>query len=118
MADIEIINSILFSVKKSLGLPKEAVEFDEDVIMAINSSLNVLNQLGVGEDGFSISDETSTWSEFLGETSNFEMAKNYVCLKVGLLFDPPQSSAISEVKKTMLSELEWRLTVNHDTYKE
>lgn len=118
MIDNEILNSILLSIKKILGIDRDACEFDEDIILAINSTFNILNQLGVGVNGFSISNSSATWTDFLGQNKNVEMVKNYVGLKVGMMFDPPQSSAISEVKKQLISELEWRLNVAVDTIKE
>ena len=55
--------SILASVKKMLGITDEYKHFDADLIMHINTAFMILSQLGVGPDGFSISDETATWAE-------------------------------------------------------
>ena len=107
------MNSILTSIKKLLGITEEYEHFDPDIIMHINSVFMILNQLGVGpENGFSISDKTATWNEFIPEGSkNFESVKSYMSLKVKLLFDPPLSSAVMEATKQMINELEWRLNV-------
>lgn len=118
MIDNEILTSILLSTKKILGIDRNITDFDEDIIIAINSTLSILNQLGVGIDGFSISDSSSTWTDFLGSNKHIEMVKNYVGLKVGMMFDPPQSSAIAETKKQLISELEWRLNVAVDPREE
>lgn len=114
MADNKTLTSILLSIKKILGIESDALEFDDEIIMAINSCFSILNQLGVGVNGFFISDDSSTWSDFLGEATNIEMVKNYIGLKVSLIFDPPQSSALIECKKTLISEMEWRLNVAVD----
>lgn len=106
------MDSILQSIKKLLGITPEYTAFDADITMHINSVFMILNQLGVGpSSGFSISDETDIWSDFLPETDrNFEPIKSYIYLKVKLLFDPPSSSIVTESINRMISELEWRMT--------
>lgn len=109
------MDSILTSVKKLLGLTEEYTAFDLDLIMHINSVFMILNQMGVGPaGGFSISDATATWSEFMADWPNIEAVKSYVALKVRMLFDPPQSSTVMEAVKNQISELEWRLYVMCD----
>ena len=76
----------------------------------------ILNQLGVGPSkGFSITDATSTWSEFIPNESSIEAVKSYVYLKVRLLFDPPTSSAAIESYNKMIAEFEWRINVMVET---
>ena len=105
-------DSILTSIKKLLGIKEEYKYFDADIIIHINSVFMILKQLGVGPpDGFSISDESSVWSDFIDNSSDIESVKSYVYLKVKLLFDPPLSSAAMEAMKQLISELEWRLTL-------
>ena len=41
--------------------------------------------------------------------------KSYVYMKVKLLFDPPQSSAVMESMNRMIGEFEWRLNVEAET---
>lgn len=109
------MDSILTSIKKMLGVPEEYTHFDSDIVMHINSVLSILSQLGVGPaTGFSISDKTSTWKDFLSTGTNLDSVKSYVYLKVKLLFDPPASSAALESTKNMISELEWRIYVQVD----
>lgn len=103
--------SILLSIKKLLGITEDYTVYDVDLIMHINSVFLTLNQLGVGPDnGFSIKDENDTWDKIIND-SRFEAVKSYVYLKVRLLFDPPQSSAVMEAINRMISELEWRINV-------
>lgn len=110
------MESILTSIKKLLGIPEEYEHFDSDIIMHINSTFMVLNQLGVGPtNGFMIYDETSTWDEYLPtDDPNYEAVKSYMHMKVKLLFDPPSSSVLMECMNRMISEFEWRLNVNAD----
>ena len=111
------MESILTSIKKLLGISEEYEHFDPDIVMHINSALMVLTQLGVGpKEGFSIEDETSLWSDFLGDDTRFEAVKSYIHLKVKLLFDPPTNSAVIESITKSISELEWRLNVAAETF--
>jgi len=103
-------NSILISIKKLLGIDKDYVQFDQDIIININSALMSLTQLGVGPpSGFKIHGEEETWNDFIGERIDLESVKTYIYLKVRLTFDPPQSSYLIENIKEQLKEIEWRL---------
>ena len=102
--------SILTTIKKLLGVPEDYEHFDMDITMHINSVFMILNQLGVGpSDGFSITDKTAVWNNFISDKDNLEAVKSYMYMKVRLLFDPPLSSAVMECMNRMISELEWRL---------
>lgn len=106
------MNSILTSIKKMLGIEEEYDCFDTDIILHINSVFMILTQMGVGpSEGFTISDKTTTWDEFLQDTKKLESVRSYVYLKVKLLFDPPLSSAVMDATNRLISELEWRLNV-------
>ena len=55
---MEIMESILTSIKKMLGITEEYEHFDSDLIIHINSVFMILTQLGVGPpSGFSIQDK-------------------------------------------------------------
>lgn len=110
------MDSILTSVKKLLGIVEEYEHFDSDIIMHINSALFTLKQLGVGpSEGFTISDKTAVWTDFISDIDKIEAVKSYVYLKVKLVFDPPASSAVMEAIKNQISEYEWRLNVEVET---
>lgn len=113
---MEIIESILTSIKKLLGIDESYTHFDPDLIMHINSVFSILAQIGVGPaNGFSITGKSETWSDFIGQNGNrFSLAKSYMHLKVKLLFDPPLSSAAIESINRQISEFEWRLSVAAD----
>lgn len=109
------MDSILISVKKMIGSTEDYSYFDPDLIMHINSTFMVLNQLGVGPaDGFSITDENAVWSDYLPASPKLEAVKSYIYLKVKMLFDPPQSSSVMEAMKNQIAEFEWRLNVAVD----
>ena len=102
--------SILLSTKKILGLDAGYTAFDLDVITHINAAFSILNQLGVGpEDGFSISDESSLWSDYTAPYNQLHLVKTYVFLKVRVLFDPPGTSFHLESANNQIKEYEWRL---------
>jgi hypothetical protein len=102
--------SILTSIKAQLGIQEEYMAFDQQIIMHINSVLMVLNQLGVGPAaGFTISDKTATWNDFLTSDKNLEATKSYVGMRVRMLFDPPTTSIVAESMNRMINEFEWRL---------
>jgi hypothetical protein len=112
MADEEpnVLDSILQSTKKLMGIESDYTHFDPDLILHINSVLMGLTQMGIGpEEGFSITNKDDTWSDYLGEVTNLEGVKSYMALKVRLIFDPPASSSVSDALNRYTQELEWRL---------
>lgn len=105
-------DSILNSIKKLLGISSDYANFDQDIIIHINTVFMTLAQLGIGVDKkFKIEDDTAIWSDFLSEDDDLESIKTYIYLRVRLLFDPPTSSAIIESINNTIRELEWRLNV-------
>jgi len=108
--------SILEDIKKLVGVSTEDLSFDNDIIIHINSAFMILNQLGVGPiTGFSISDSSKKWKDYIAEADNLEAVKTYIYLKVKIIFDPPLSSTVMEALKQTISELEWRLNVNAES---
>lgn len=111
-----MIASILQSVKKALGLPADHEDFDEDIIMHINSVFSTLHQLGVGPAaGFMIEDANAEWDAFLGGLAPLNNVKSYVYLRVRLLFDPPQNSFTITAMEKQVSELEWRINAHRES---
>lgn len=107
--------SILTSIKKLLGITADYKHFDTDIIMHINSVFMILMQLGLGpEDGFSISDDSATWSDFIRDKKWLEAIKSYVYLRVRLLFDPPQNGTLMNAMEKQIAEFEWRCMVEQE----
>ena len=103
------------SIKKILGMPPDYDAFDTDLVIHINSVFGILAQLGVGPaGGFSISDNTTLWKAYLGDSKDLEMVKSYMALKVRLVFDPPTIGAVMDAMKEQIREYEWRLNVQVD----
>lgn len=108
--------SILTSIKAQLGIQEEYTAFDQQLIMHINSVFMVLKQLGVGPTaGFTISDKTSVWHDFLPSDKNLEATKSYVGMRVRMLFDPPTTSIVAESMNRIINEFEWRLNVETES---
>ena len=106
--------SILTSIKKLLGITEEYKHFDTDIVIHINTVFMILMQFGVGpETGFTISDDTSVWGDFLTSSAQLEAVKSYVYLRVRMLFDPPQGSVATSMEN-LIKELEFRLNVEVD----
>lgn len=113
-------DSILESVKKSLGLEANYHPFDDEIIMSINTVLGILNQLGVGQIGYQLDEEgEGTWTEFLAKEADAGIAipeiKTYVAKRVQILFDPPTSGIYMDALKQVISELEFRINVAVET---
>lgn len=114
----EVTDSILQSTKLHLGIDPSYDAFDLDVITSINAVFTVLQQIGVGpEAGFSISDDTATWSDFIPSGDpRLESVKTYVWLKTKSIFDPSTSSTVNEANNNILQELEFRLSITADPW--
>jgi hypothetical protein len=103
-------DSILNSTKKVLGLAPDYTVFDQDVIMHLNSTFSILDQLGVGPTGgYSIEDDEPTWDAYSAPPNQLQMVRTYVFLKVRMLFDPPTTSYMITAMEQQIKEHEWRL---------
>ncbi|MDT3387312.1 MAG: hypothetical protein LIR46_06055 [Bacteroidota bacterium] len=104
--------SILMSIKKLLNVDPEEQAFDTDIGMLINGEFMTLHQLGIGPDeGFSISDADTKWTDFSKDKTLLEAVKEFVFLRVRLIFDPPASSVVADKYTEKINELEWRLNI-------
>lgn len=104
--------SILNSVKKTVNLTEDDDSFDLDIIMHINSTFSTLSQLGVGpDDGFEIEDSAETWDAFIGTDKRYNFVKSYIYLRVRMLFDPPQSSFLSDSLQKQIDEYVSRINI-------
>lgn len=111
-------DSILQSIKKLLGITSECTDFDQDIMMLINSVFLDLQQIGAGpEDGFSIFDSSAKWADFAKDTSLLNGVKSYVYLRVKLVFDPP-SSGVATSLENVANKLEWRINHRAETLDE
>ena len=103
-------NSILNDIKQLLGIQPEYTPFDLNIVTYVNTVFAHLYQIGVGPNKmFSVTDESQTWRDFLGDREDLIGVKTYMSLKVGLIFDPPANSFAIEAQKEVIKENEFRL---------
>lgn len=104
-------DSILDTIKKLLGL-ENVDSFDDNLIIFINSALNVLTENGIGPvTGYRIASKTNTWSEFITNDNSqlFELCKEFVYLRVRMAFDPPSIGSLNTALKDQITEDLWRI---------
>ena len=77
------------------------------------NNTQIMNQLGIGPDGYKISSKVNTWNEFFGDRTDLELVKIAVYLRVRLIFDPPQNAFLVTAIKEQITEYDWRIELNH-----
>lgn len=109
----EISDSILFSIKKLIGISKDDDSFDLDIILNINSACSTLYQLGVIDKPYTVTIENNDTYEDLipsGKEDAINNIKMYFYYKTKLGFDSSTlSTTVIDVIKNEIKELEWRL---------
>ena len=106
------MDSILVTVRKALGIEDDYTGFDTELVIAINSAIMSLNQLGIGQvAGLVVADDTQVWADLIGTDLDKEGVKSYICLKTRLIFDPPGNGFLVDAISRQINELEWRLTL-------
>ena len=118
---VKVEDSILLSIKKLLGMdPIEFTQYDTDLIIHINTIIEFLNQLGVDiPEGFKINDENALWSDYLNKPEYNDIKdsiKNYIYLRVRLVFDPSTNSTLLNAINDTIKELEWRIRTYIEFY--
>ena len=118
---VKVEDSILLSIKKLLGMdPIEFTQYDTDLIIHINTFIEFLNQLGVDiPEGFKINDENALWSDYLNKPEYNgikDSIKNYIYLRVRLVFDPSTNSSLLNSINDTIKELEWRIITYIEFY--
>ena len=108
--EVILLNSVLNTTKKLLGLDADDDSFDSDICIGINSAILTLSQLGLeGKEGFIVTNEEQKWSDYLDDNNLLPMVQQYIHLKTKMSFDPPQNSIVCENLKQIITELEWRI---------
>lgn len=107
------MENILITIKLFLGIKADYYNFDEPILGHINSTLTILNQIGLGPKGGFIADLNSKWSDLFKRENPIqqELIKTYIKSRVQLMFDPPSIGSVLEALKEQIKEYEWRLNV-------
>lgn len=113
--EIDRNESILYSEKDLLGIDIDDTSFDQNLIILINGIIPELYQLGVATQVTSITGPEAVWSDILGERTNVPDVKNFVYLKLRLLFDPPTNSFLLDAFQKQIDEYVWRMNVQVET---
>jgi hypothetical protein len=108
---------ILTDIRSSLGLNPETTEFNSELMIHIDSGLDILDQVGFNntskhvydDENISITDLYPTLSSTLTR-----MAMQYLFIHVKLIFDPPAPTTF-QYMKDLETELEWRIRLEFDT---
>lgn len=114
---MEPTNSILEDIRIAVGLTKDTIDFDTDLLMHINSAISQLNQVGVG-NFIIITDTTKTWEDLQNPLQTegnqfFTMVPLFIMLNTKIIFDPPPPSTVEHYAKK-IDELLWRLKIHYD----
>lgn len=105
-------DSILNSTKKILGIGADYTAFDLDILTLINSTLSIVEQLGISfEPDFAVEDETASWSDLELPQNQLNLIRTYVFLKVRMLFDPPNTGYLIDAMNKQIAEYETRLNL-------
>ena len=105
-------SSILESIKKLLGIAEHDEGFDPELKDLINAEFLTLHQLGIGpEEGFSIASPDDKWDSYTTNLHLLDAVRQFIYLRVRLVFDPPASSTVAEAINSRISELEFRLNI-------
>lgn len=103
---------ILQDVKMYLGINPDVPDetFDTSIVMFINSAIDDLARIGLGEIGeFRLETRTETWADYLGDYEDLvSTVKSYISIYVKLHFDTPQGSLESALE-SQLSKLEFTI---------
>ena len=119
MPDSVLSESILNSMKQTLW-PGEIMDdennpFDAELILHINAIFTDISGLGIGSDTpFHITGASETWSDFYDKIDMCNNVKEYMHLRLRMVFDPPANSFIVNSFEEMIKKLEWHLTVISD----
>lgn len=104
--------TILEDIRHAIGLGDEHTFFDSDLILHVNSTFDIIHQLGAGPiDGFVIEDGSETWDDYFAGYKTIEFIKTYMYISVKLVFDPPQNSFLVKALEDKQKEYEWRINV-------
>ena len=110
------MESILYTIKKMIGLEPDYDVFDQHLIVLINAAFFELYQLGVHSDSvFKITDEKDSWDDF-GSYEFMDAVKTFIYLKTLRSFDSPTSSVLVNTIDKELNDLQFRLMVESDDY--
>lgn len=107
--------SILRTIKPMVNVEPDYDAYDIQIITHINRALATLTQLGVGpKEGFRITGDAEKWDDFVQGRTDLESVKEYIHIRVWIVFDPPANATVMQALKEDAAELEFRLNIQVD----
>lgn len=107
--------SILKTIRSSILGDEESEEFDDDLLLHINSSILTLRQNGI-TNNIMVKGVDETWEDLKDKNKNneyFNQVPQFISLNTRILFDPPPPSNV-EFYNNRIDELLWRLKVAYE----
>ena len=113
---MDVNESVLNTIKKCLDIDPDNKDFDMDILLHINSVLTIMKRLGIiPKTSRRISDDSVTWSQLIPDDSlDVEDIKDYIFLRVKLIFDPPQNQKHTDVLIDTYKEIEFGLMTQNE----
>ena len=113
---MDVNESVLNTIKKCLDIDPDNKDFDIDILLHINSVLTIMKRLGIiPKTSKRISEDSVTWSQFIPDDSlDVEDIKDYIFLRVKLIFDPPQNQKHTDVLIDTYKEIEFGLMTQNE----
>lgn len=108
MVDANVANSILQTTKQLSGVESTDPDFDLDVLIFINMTIAILEQIGIESNLVTVAEDT-TWDDYIPESVLRNLVKAYIAKKVKLNFDPPTGGTLEALKES-ITELECRIS--------
>lgn len=108
--------SMLDDIKTYLGIPLAVDCFDRTLVLHLNTVIFLTETISRFTYKKDI-DETTEWQDVFRDTvSTVPAIKSYICLKVRLLFDPPNNSFLTTTIEHTLTELEFKINMYCDSW--
>jgi hypothetical protein len=108
-------SSIFDTVKKQMGIDADYHILDSQIITQINIVLSDLNHLGVGpSEVFSITDSTTTWHDFIGDSDTLESVSSYLITQVEKSFTPFDLETEPDTSNRILGTIKKMLGIGTD----
>lgn len=102
--------TILQFVKNVLGIHMTDNAFDSELLMHINSAIQMLVTFGVEQFSTVYVEKDTPWTK-LDPPVFDSLAKAYLGSKVKIMFDPPTHGALLEAHAKSVDEIQLRLQV-------
>lgn len=104
------VGSILQDIKTMMGsIPFEMKAFDSELILHINSAIFSLFSMGTRWNKNPVTGYDERWEDLFEDMPELNSIKEYVFLRVKLVFDTPGTSYIINSFKERADELAWRI---------